>query len=187
MPDSGRVPVKIVVAGGFGVGKTTLVSTLSEIPPLTTEAAMTVVSEGIDDLSLVRTKRTTTVAFDFGRVTIDASVVLYLFGTPGQDRFGFMWDDLVIGSLGAVVLADTRRLDLSFPAIDYFESRNIPFVVALNRFDGEIIHSADAVKSALALGDSVPVIDCDARRRESAKQVVLTLLRALLQQARQDG
>ena len=122
--------VKIVIAGGFGVGKTTMVGTLSDIPPLTTEAAMTTASIGIDDTSKVSTKTTTTVAMDFGRIAIDDEMVLFLFGTPGQDRFGFMWDDLIIGALGAVVLVDLRRIDDCFPAIDYFESRNIPFVVA---------------------------------------------------------
>src|SRR3954471_3282848 len=172
---------KVVIAGGFGVGKTTLVGTLSEIPPLTTEAAMTTASVGIDDTSKVSTKTTTTVAMDFGRITIDEELILYLFGTPGQDRFGFMWDDLVVGALGAVVLVDLRRIDDCFPAIDFFESRGVPFIVAINRFEGSAPVVAE-VREALDLSPEVPIVECDARYKESVKGVVLSLLELLITQ-----
>ncbi|MEZ5236115.1 MAG: ATP/GTP-binding protein [Acidimicrobiia bacterium] len=172
---------KVVIAGGFGVGKTTFVGSVSEIAPLTTEAAMTEVAAGVDDRSLVSTKTTTTVAMDFGRITVDRGIVLYLFGTPGQSRFGFMWDDIVLGALGALVLVDHRRLDDCYPAIDYFEERNIPFVVGINRFEGTTDPSVDDLREAMSIPAEVPVVFCDARDRESAKQTLLVVLRAARQ------
>src|SRR6478609_10102695 len=163
--DSRRIPLalKVVVAGGFGVGKTTLVASVSEIMPLQTEEVLTDASIGTDDLSFVEGKNTTTVAMDFGRITVNDDVVLYLFGTPGQDRFWFVWDELARGALGAVVLADTRRLADCFPSVDYFERRAIPFVVAVNCFEGARRYRGKDVQSALDLDPEVPVILCDAR------------------------
>src|ERR1044071_8010983 len=175
--DSGRseraVPtaVKILVAGGFGAGKTTLVGAVSEIRPLQTEESLTVAGVGTDDLTGVERKSTTTVAMDFGRITIGSDIVLYLFGTPGQDRFWFLWDELALGALGAVVLADTRRLTDCFPSLDYFERRRTPFLVAVNCFDGVQRHSVDAVRRALDLDERSPVVLCDARNRRSVKDV----------------
>ena len=167
--------VKIVVGGGFGAGKTTFVGSVSEIMPLTTEAVMTEASTGIDNLEATPRKQTTTVAMDFGRVSLDKDLVLYLFGTPGQERFWFMWDDLVRGAIGAVVLTDTRRLADSFSPIDFFEDRGLPYVVGLNRFDGKEGHGIDEVRDALAVPEQVPIVSCDARDRESVKQTLITL------------
>jgi len=178
------LPVKIVIAGGFGVGKTTTVTSISEIVPLTTEAEMTTVAAGIDDFSQVPGKTTTTVAMDFGCITIDEDLKLYLFGTPGQDRFGFMWNDLSQGALGALVIVDSRRLEDCFPAVDYFEKLQIPFVVAVNLFDGEMAHEFDAIRWALAIEDSTPLIAFDARDRISVRDALLVVLERALEQAR---
>ncbi|HQY32797.1 ATP/GTP-binding protein [Actinotalea sp.] len=177
--------VKIVVAGGFAVGKTTFIGSISDIEPLRTEAAMTEHSVGIDDAGGVSDrKNTTTVAMDFGRIALPGSLWLYLFGTPGQDRFLFMWDDLVRGAIGAVVLVDTERLDQSFSAIDYFESRGIPFVVAVNCFDGVARHRLEDVREALSVPDHVPLMYTDARSRAATKQTLVSLVQVAMERLR---
>ncbi|MGW2635777.1 GTP-binding protein [Streptomyces sp. NPDC001348] len=172
--------LKIVVVGGFGVGKTTLVRSVSEIRPLNTEETMTQAGESVDDIQQVRGKTATTVAFDFGRITLDARNVLYLFGAPGQERFWFLWDRLFSGTLGAVVLVDTRRIDDSWYAIDRLEHHGTPFIVACNDFGGPV-HPPGAVRAALDLDPHVPLVDCDARSRESSKQVLITLVQHIQQ------
>jgi uncharacterized protein len=180
-PDlGGAQAVKILIAGGFGAGKTTLVSSVSEIKPLRTEERLSELGAAVDDLSGVGGKATTTVALDFGRITVSREVVLYLFGTPGQDRFWFMWKELSAGALGAVVIADTRRLSGCFGAVDFLESRGIPFVVAVNCFEGADIYTEDEVRDALDIGRHVPVQHCDARGRDSGKQVLERLLEYLI-------
>src|SRR5487761_840994 len=171
---------KIVVAGGFGAGKTTLVGAVSEVRPLHTEEALTSASVGHDDLSGVDNKTTTAVAMDFGRITMGGHLVLYLFGTPGQERFWFMWDELSYGALGAIVLADTRRLDDCFPSVDYFEKRRLPFVVAINGFDDSPRYDPEDVRVALDLDPRIPVMACDARDPGSVKQILITLVQHVM-------
>jgi hypothetical protein len=173
--------VKLLVAGGFGVGKTTFIGAVSEIEPLTTEEIITEASVGIDSLEGVAAKSTTTVAFDFGRITLNAELVLYLFGTPGQDRFLFMWDELSTGALGAVVLVDTRRLEACFGAVDFFEARGIRFVVVVNEFDGAFRYESAEIATALDLKPHVPVTQCDARDPRSATTVLVSLVQHLLE------
>ncbi|GIJ21968.1 GTP-binding protein [Micromonospora lutea] len=168
--------IKILIAGGFGVGKTTLVGSVSETKPLRTEEVLSEQGVGVDDISGVEAKSTTTVAMDFGRITISEELVLYLFGTPGQDRFWFVWDELTIGALGAVVLADTRRLADCFPSVDYFERAKLPFIVAVNCFENARQYSLDEVRLALDLDPDVPVMLCDARQRQSSKEVLVALI-----------
>ena len=177
------VPVKIVIAGGFGVGKTTAVSAISEIKPLTTEAAITSVAAEIDRTGEVPAKVSTTVALDFGCITIEDDLKLYLFGTPGQDRFGFMWRDLSHGALGAMVIVDARRIDDCYPAVDYFERMELPFVVAVNLFDGELVHDLKDLRWALAIADETPLITFDARERLSVRDALIELLKYALMRA----
>lgn len=174
------LPVKMVISGGFGVGKTTTVRSISEIEPLTTEAAITEVAAGVDDLTHTPAKTTTTVAMDFGCITIDPTLKLYLFGTPGQERFGFMWDDIVEGAVGGLVIVDTRRLDDCYAAVDYFEHKGIPFAVAVNAFDGRVEHTLEEVRWALDVTDGVPVVVFDARERGSVRDALLVVLELAL-------
>ncbi|MBT2876582.1 ATP/GTP-binding protein [Streptomyces albidoflavus] len=179
LPDTATAAVKVVIVGGFGVGKTTMVGSVSEIRPLTTEETMTQAGVGVDDNRVVESKTATTVAMDFGRISITDQLVLYLFGTPGQERFWFLWNGLFEGALGAVVLVDTRRLEVSFDVIGRLEERGVPFVVAINSFPEAPRHNLDDLRRALDLPDHVPIFDCDARYRESSRDALMTLMRYL--------
>nr|WP_245833940.1 ATP/GTP-binding protein [Streptomyces aidingensis] len=179
LPDTARLGVKLVVAGAFGVGKTTMVRSVSEIRPLVTEETMTQASLGVDSTAGVETKTTTTVAMDFGRITVDEEMILYLFGTPGQERFWFLWNGLFEGALGAVVLVDTRRLEESFGILEKLEESGTPFIVAINTFPDSVSYSTDEVRQALDLPPGVPIVECDARRRDSSRDALLTLMHHL--------
>ncbi|WP_436736151.1 GTP-binding protein [Streptomyces sp. BBFR102] len=179
LPDTATAAVKVVIVGGFGVGKTTMVGSVSEIRPLTTEETMTQAGVGVDDNRGVESKTATTVAMDFGRISITDQLVLYLFGTPGQERFWFLWNGLFEGALGAVVLVDTRRLEVSFDVIGRLEERGVPFVVAINSFPEAPRHDVDDLRRALDLPENVPIFDCDARYRESSRDALMTLMRYL--------
>ena len=183
LPSSAAAAVKIVIVGGFGVGKTTLVGAVSEIRPLTTEETMTEAGVGVDDIAGVELKTATTVAMDFGRISLSDELVLYLFGTPGQQRFWFLWNGLFDGALGAVVLVDTRRLEVSFDVIGRLEERGVAFVVAINAFAGAPAHPLEEIRAALDLPGYVPIVQCDARRRDSSRDVLMTLMRYLRSRA----